>query len=691
MTPMHRPPLRASGIARLWRGRLTAVAMAVCSLLVAVPLVEVATAPAAGASVRVPVCPPDCGFVAAGDPLLIPFVAVNPGLGWLALPAADVQSYARSLEHNLAPDAKGGVGANVAAARWAWTTGRYDLLMVLVSSNSLARLRLGSPARNALDLCASAQGEPLGRLKPVTGVPSSVTGLCAFRPTSSTQGATVVAFNRANVAVIIEITSRTGAPIASQTAQIATRQQYLALPAEGVPVSSGLDVEWVLFWLCLLIAIAMVIVLYARRRGNWRAPLEAVVEAFGRRKIALGVSLLAVIGTMAFAMLDSSLLHGSGQWFEASYDDFWRNWADAAYMTFAGGYGHIYVLDGTLETAPAFQLIAAPVARAAFGLWFPYPSQVLYPTAFWVAGPLFLSSMALPICAADRWLQYLGVTDLRRRLTVLGAMAITLPPIALDGHPEDLIALGAMLYGLVAALNGRHRAVGWWLGTALAFQFFAFLAVPMALVFLKRRRWLGAMVPMVALPAAVLIVPLISEPSATVRQLIHQKVFYDFGYISPTWNLDPGVAAYIRGAIVLVAIPAALVLARFKPGQRRDAANLVVWTLTVLFALRVFEPELVPYFLAPALALSPVSASRGPWWRLVATSALAVWLNWWVHIAVHGRWSSWVILVAQLVLLGWLAFPRPSNRSERAEHAETKPARMADDSRRRQGSPSPAA
>ena len=92
----------------------------------------------------------------------------------------------------------------------------------------------------------------------------------------------------------------------------------------------------------------------------------------------------------------------------------------------------------------------------------------------------------------------------------------------------------------------------------------------------------------------------------TLLQIFHQKVYDDFGFISPTWHLDPGVGAIIRAVVALTAIPAALIVARTLPGDRQGAANLVVWALAALFALRVLEPELVPYFLAPALALGPI-------------------------------------------------------------------------------------
>jgi len=257
-------------------------------------------------------------------------------------------------------------------------------------------------------------------------------------------------------------------------------------------------------------------------------------------------------------------------------------------------------------------------------------------------------------------MQYLSVTDIRRRVTVLSVMAITLPPIALFGHSEDLIALGAMLYGLIAALEGRSRAAGVWLGVAFAFQFLAILAIPIALVLLKRRQWLEAIVPMVIVPLIVLVVPLSTEPSATLRQLLHQQVFFDMGFISPTWYLDPGVGAFIRVVVALAAIPAAFVLARLLPEDKKASADIVLWTLALLFALRVCEPELLPYFLAPTLALFPISASRGPWWRLAGASVLAVWLNWWLHDPVQGRWLEWLFLIAQLAALGWLGWPSSS-------------------------------
>ena len=153
----------------------------------------VAATPADAAASNVPQCPPDCGSVVAGDPLLATYVTSNPGVGWLALPSANVQPYVDTLKHNLSSQGGATGPVNVAAGRWVWVTGRYGLLIDLVSG-SLSTLHFTSPARNAADLCAASRGEPSSQLVSIPGVPGSVSGLCALPPGSGDQVATVIAF-----------------------------------------------------------------------------------------------------------------------------------------------------------------------------------------------------------------------------------------------------------------------------------------------------------------------------------------------------------------------------------------------------------------------------------------------------------------------------------------------------------------
>ena len=88
---------------------------------------------ATGAAAGLPHCPPDCGAVAAGDPLLVGFMTANPGVGWQAFPAAESQSYVNTLRRNLSRSAgtgdhECGGGAVEVGDRWLRTTDHARLV-----------------------------------------------------------------------------------------------------------------------------------------------------------------------------------------------------------------------------------------------------------------------------------------------------------------------------------------------------------------------------------------------------------------------------------------------------------------------------------------------------------------------------------------------------------------------------------
>ena len=114
-------------------------------------------------------------------------------------------------------------------------TGGYSLLITLVSSTSLAKVRLQNPLVDAADLCSSAGGAPVGSPTRILGIPGSVSGSCAFRPSSPVKGAAVAAFIRGNVAVLIEISSRSNSAVSPLTTEPAAHEQYAALPPGEFP------------------------------------------------------------------------------------------------------------------------------------------------------------------------------------------------------------------------------------------------------------------------------------------------------------------------------------------------------------------------------------------------------------------------------------------------------------------------
>ena len=81
------------------------------------------------------------------------------------------------------------------------------------------------------ELCNASRGLPPGHLISITGIPGSQAGLCSI-PTASpvssrSKIATVMAFNRANVAVLIEIFPVAGSVIDQQDRVDRSGHQYV--------------------------------------------------------------------------------------------------------------------------------------------------------------------------------------------------------------------------------------------------------------------------------------------------------------------------------------------------------------------------------------------------------------------------------------------------------------------------------
>ena len=187
-------------------------------------------------SSRVPRCPPDCGAVAAGDPLLVPFMTQNPGLDWQAFPAATSQAYVDSLRPNTVRLAGRSTTTNVAAARWEWVNIKYRLLITLIASNSIWRKStFRAPWPDAADICESAGGTPRGSPAEIPGIPGSVSASCRMPPKSSVKDAVAAAFIRGNVAVLIDVSSPSNGNINPQHRGIACSRAVCGTSARRCP------------------------------------------------------------------------------------------------------------------------------------------------------------------------------------------------------------------------------------------------------------------------------------------------------------------------------------------------------------------------------------------------------------------------------------------------------------------------
>jgi hypothetical protein len=87
----------------------------------------------------------------------------------------------------------------------------------------------------------------------------------------------------------------------------------------------------------------------------------------------------------------------------------------------------------------------------------------------------------------------------------------------------------------------------------------------------------------------------------------------------------------------------------------------VLWWIALALALRsFFEPVMVSYYPWPPMAVALIPAATLGWRRLFATSVLAGVLTAAAQGPSHDYWIWWAPIVAGLILLLVMAWPRPA-------------------------------
>ena len=227
------------------------------------------------------------------------------------------------------------------------------------------------------------------------------------------------------------------------------------------------------------------------------------------------------------------------------------------------------------------------------------------------------------------------------------------------GHPEDAVAVGLFLYGLLALARSRAgmrtgraetrtgraetrtgRAetrtgrAAWLIGAAVAVQPLVLLALPLVLVVIERRRcaasWPGWLLP----GALVVGITAAANWHATVRAVTSQPNSPTVNHPTP-WtalsaHLGGGmVAAGPARALAVLAACGCAVAARRRWGTAVQGGEWspetfarLLWWVAVALALRsLFEPVMVAYYVWPALAVALIPASRS--WPRLAGAAVA--------------------------------------------------------------------
>ena len=362
-------------------------------------------------------------------------------------------------------------------------------------------------------------------------------------------------------------------------------------------------------------------------------------------------------------------------------DDLWATLAAAqrlAHLNLAG----LYTRPTGLVSFPGTAVILVPVTALmdAAGISLQVPGVASgHPAAWLVAGPYEIALSGVTLFAADAIAEHLGATRPKRAL-LAAASATGLWSVSVRwGHPEDAVAVGLLLYGILALAQARTGRSAWLIGAAVAVQPLVLVALPMLLVIIEPRRLAGFLARAAAPGVVLLGAAAAANWNATVHAVTSQPNWPTLNHPTPWTALAPqmshgAVAAGPGRALALVVACGCALAVGPRWRAARGAASWspqtleeVLWWTAAALALRpVFETVMVAYYLWPVLAVALIAAVR-TWPRLAATSAAAVTITFASQVSWHDPWGWWVPMVAGLGLT--LFFARLPPRQEAASQA----------------------
>jgi hypothetical protein len=386
--------------------------------------------------------------------------------------------------------------------------------------------------------------------------------------------------------------------------------------------------------------------------------------------------LLASIGLLVVGMFTTTLgptWTGKAEW--ALPYDLWGTLI-ATVRLVHGNIGGLYTQPTGLVSLPGAAVILLPCAAviAATGLSLEIPGpHNLHPPVWLLAGPYEIALCCVTLFAADALAGQLGVTKWKRGLLAAASAVALWSVSARWGHPEDAVAVGLLLYAVLALSRSRTALAGWLAGAAVCVQPLVLLALPMLLAVLPWRR-MPAFLARSALPSAVLLgaaalanwhatyTSVTSQPNSPV--INHPTAWTSLAPHMPNANVAAGPA---RLATIVLACCCALAVRRrwLEQAEAADGGSWppslladVLWWAALALALRsFFEPVMVSYYPWPVLAVALIPAATLRWIRLVAACVVAGGLTAAAQGSSHNVWIWWVPLV--VALAGLLALSRP--------------------------------
>ena len=388
--------------------------------------------------------------------------------------------------------------------------------------------------------------------------------------------------------------------------------------------------------------------------------------------------LIASVGLVLVGMFTSTwgpTLIGRSEW--ALPYDLWGTLIATTRLA-QGNIGGLYAPPTGLISLPGAAVILLPCAAliSAFHLSLAIPGPAnLHPAVWLLAGPYQIAIGCLPLFAADALAERLDVPRWTRGLLALAGAGVLWSVCARWGHPEDAVAVALLLYAVLAQSRARPPLAGWLAGAAVCVQPLVLLALPIMLALLPWRR-MPAFLVRAALPSAVLVAAAgIANWHDTYQSVTSQPDSPVINHPTIWTSLAPQIANHnvaagpFRLATIALACLCALAIRRrwtdqaSQEGLRWPDQLLasVLWWVALALALRsFFEPVMVSYYPWPPMAVALIPAATLGWRRLLAAGLLAGALTGAAQGPSHDYWIWWAPIVAGLIVLLLMSWPRPA-------------------------------
>jgi hypothetical protein len=379
-----------------------------------------------------------------------------------------------------------------------------------------------------------------------------------------------------------------------------------------------------------------------------------------RRMFPLTASLLLLAITMVTTTIGPTLV-GRSEW--ALPYDYWGTLVAAVRLAHFD-VGGLYTLPTGLVSLPGAAVILIPIAAViratGFSLAIPGPHN-LHPAVWLLAGPYQILLSCITLFAADALAERLGVSRGKRALLAAASAGALWNVSGRWGHPEDAVAVGLVLYAVLALSRSRVSLAGWLAGAAVCVQPLVLLALPVLFAVLPWRRmpWFAvrAAVPSAVLVAAAAIANWSATYTAVTSQPDSPVINHPTLWTSLAPHLAGGnvAAGPFRALTILLACCCAVAI-RYRRGAAPASWSPelladVLWWVALTLALRsCFEPVMVSYYPWPVLAVALIPAATR-WRRLIAAAVITSVLTAAAQGPSHSAWIWWAPIVAGLIVL----------------------------------------